>query len=313
MGNRSIFDEPVEGEYASLLTEMDENCKRSTTNRLGAIVPRVAIAGIVLVVFAIVAFVLANWWILAGGACVAVLVFASAHTVLEWERVVVLRFGKFQRISGPGLVFLIPFFESSAATVDLRMRSTAFKAEHVLTADLVPVDVDAVLFWLVHDARQASTEVRNFERLVFWMAQTTLRDVMGDIEIAQMSTRRVQMDKEIAEILERKTRDLGISVISVEIRDIEVPEELQDALSAEAKARQEYNARVILAEVEQDVADIFVEATRTYKQEEGSLQLRSMNILSESVIETGGLVVIPSDLAHTFENAGKLTRKHDES
>ncbi len=230
------------------------------------------------------------------------------HVVLEWERTVVLRFGKFNRVAGPGLIFMIPFVEYSAATVDLRMRSTAFKAEHVLTSDLVPVDVDAVLFWMVWDAGKACSEIRNYERLVYWVAQTTLRDVMGGVGIAQMGVRRTQIDKEVASILERKTSEWGITIVSVEIRDIEIPADLQEALSAEARAEREYNARIILAEVEKEVSEMFVDAARTYKKEDAALQLRAMSFVADSVKEKGGLVVVPSALSEAFEGLEKIAK-----
>lgn len=157
------------------------------------------------------------------GLLTALVLFSCTHVVLEWERAVVLRFGKFRRVAGPGLIFMCPIIDSVTATVDMRMRPTAFKAEHVLTADLVPVDVGAVLFWTVWDAEKACAEVKNYVRLVYWVAQTTLRDVMGAVTIAQLSTRRTQIDKEVADILEQKTNEYGTTVVSVEIRDIEVP------------------------------------------------------------------------------------------
>ncbi len=235
------------------------------------------------------------------GLLLALLMFSCTHVVLEWERAVVLRFGKFSHVAGPGLFFTIPIIDSVTATVDTRMRSTTFKAEHVLTADLVPVDVDAVLFWAIFDAEKACSEVKNYVRLVYWIAQTTLRDVMGAVNIAQLSTRRLQIDKEVKDILEQKTSEFGITVQSVEIRDIEVPADLQEALSAEARAERESNARVMLAEVEREVSDIFVEAAETYGNKDAALQLRAMSFVADSVKEKGGTVVIPSVLSEAFE------------
>lgn len=288
------------------VNEMDNDFKRSTTNRYNSFIPRIAATFAVAAISAYLAFVFKNPLIVVLGLAISLLLYVSMHIILEWEQAVILRLGKLSRVAGPGLVFTIPFAENVASIIDMRIRSTAFKAEHVLTSDLVPVNVDAVLFWMVHDTRMASTEVRNFERLVFWVAQTTLRDVMGSIEISQLSTRRTQIDAEIQKILAEKTGELGISVTNVEIRDIEIPEDLQEALSAEARARQEYNARIILAEVESEVSDLFVEAARTYKQENGALQLRAMNCVSEGIRQKGSMVVVPSAIAHVFENAEKL-------
>lgn len=305
---KNIPDEPdIKGEPE--ITDEDSMFEDTATSRFGAVLLRWLLAAGVAALFMAAAWCFSSPLLAVLGVVAGIVLFSCAHVVLEWERTVVLRFGKFNRVAGPGLIFMIPFVEYSAATVDLRMRSTAFKAEHVLTSDLVPVDVDAVLFWMVWDAGKACSEMRNYERLVFWIAQTTLRDVMGGVGIAQMGVRRTQIDKEIADILERKTSEWGITIVSVEIRDIEIPEELQESLSAEARAEREYNARIILAEVEKEVSEMFVDAARTYKEEDAALQLRAMSFVSESVKDKGGLVVIPSALSDAFEGLEKITRK----
>lgn len=178
----------------------------------------------------------------------------------------------------------------------------------MLTSDLVPINVDAVLFWLVWDAGKACTEIRNFEKSVFWISQTTLRDVIGGMSIAEMSTRRVHLDKEVKGILESKMKDWGITAVSVEIRDIVIPVELQDAMSTEAQAEREYSARIILAEVEKEISEMFVDAAKIYKQEESALQLRAMSFVSSSVKDKGGLVVIPSALSDAFNGLEQLTK-----
>ena len=306
-----VQEPPIAGARGSAVSDPRFETGKRKASRNGA------------VVFAIVVFLAAFGIVLAiaeyglGGVSLAALIVAvvvgwlaanSVHIVLEWEKAVVLRFGKFNRVAGPGLVFMIPLVEYAASTVDMRMRSTAFKAEHVLTADLVPVNVDAVLFWTVWDAGTACTEVKNYANMVYWVAQTTLRDVMGGVAIAQLSTRRTQIDQEVADILERKTREWGVTVTSVEIRDIEIPGDLQEALSAEARAEREYNARIILAEVEKEVSEMFVDAARTYGREDAALQLRAMSFVSESVKEKGGLVVVPSALSEAFEGLEKIAR-----
>ena len=176
----------------------------------------------------------------------------------------VLRFGKFNRVAGPGLIFMIPLVEYSAATVDMRMRSTAFKAEHVLTADLVPVNVDAVLFWVVWDAEKACTEVEDYYAAVSFLAQTALREAVGRSTVAEVALRRDQLDAEIKDDIEKEAAGWGVDIISVKVRDIVIPDELQESLSAEARAEREYNARVILAEVEKEISEMFVDAARTY-------------------------------------------------
>lgn len=307
---RTYFDEDesdVVSEEAVINGE--EGFDRPVTKRTGAVLLRWLISLAVLAIFLVIAWVLAFWPIAVLGVVASVVLFSCMHVVLEWERAVVLRFGKFNRVAGPGLVFMIPFVEYSSSVVDMRMRSTAFKAEHVLTSDLVPVNVDAVLFWTVWDAGKACTEVDHFGRMVYWIAQTTLRDVMGGVSIAQLSTRRTQIDKEVADILERKTNEWGITVASVEIRDIEIPEDLQESLSAEARAEREYNARIILAEVEKEVSEMFMDAARVYGREDAALQLRAMSFVSESVKERGGLVVVPSTLSEAFEGLESLVKK----
>ena len=299
---KSYFDEQDEGSVDDAVIATEARFDETTTSRTGATALRWVLTLIVFFLFAGMAWLT---WSLAPGA----VLFSCMHVVLEWERSVVLRFGKFNRVAGPGLIFMIPLVEYSAATVDMRMRSTAFKAEHVLTADLVPVNVDAVLFWTVWDAGKACSEVKNYVRLVYWAAQTTLRDVMGAVNIAQLSTRREQIDREVADILERKTNEWGITVVSVEIRDIEIPDELQESLSAEARAEREYNARVILAEVEKEISEMFVDAARTYGREDAALQLRAMSFVSDSVREKGGLVVIPSALSEAFEGLENIAKK----
>ena len=305
---RTTADEPDVMEDPEI-TDVDSGFEDTATSRYGAILLRWLISVVLALAFFAVAWYFSSIALAVVGVVAGVVLFSCAHVVLEWERTVVLRFGRFNRVAGPGLIFMIPFVEYSAATIDLRMRSTAFKAEHVLTSDLVPVDVDAVLFWMVWDAGKACSEIRNYERLVFWVAQTTLRDVMGSVGIAQMSVRRTQIDKEIADILERKTSEWGITIVSVEIRDIEIPEDLQEALSAEARAEREYNARIILAEVEKEVSEMFVDAARTYKEEDAAMQLRAMSFVSESVKDKGGLVVIPSSLSDAFEGLGDIAKR----
>ena len=267
------------------------------------------------VVFAVVVFVLAFGIVLAAAqaafaeiglvalvsaAIVGWLASSSVHIVLEWEKAVVLRFGKFNRVAGPGLIFMIPLVEYSAATVDMRMRSTAFKAEHVLTADLVPVNVDAVLFWMVWDAEKACLEVENYYNSVSLVAQTALRDAIGRAGAAEVAIRREQLDRELKRVLEEKVAPWGITVLSVEIRDILLPKELQDVMSLEAQAEQRKKARIILMEAEQDICEMMDDMGDTYAKNDVALRLRAMHLLYESVRETGGTVVVPSSFSEGF-------------
>lgn len=220
----------------------------------------------------------------------------------QWERVVVLRLGKFNRIAGPGLYFVIPVIEHAAAHVDQRMITTPFTAEEALTADLVPLDIDAVLFWMVWNPKDACVEVEDYASAIWWAAQTALRDAVGRINLAEVATRREQLDNEIKSILDEKTRTWGITVVSVEIRDIAIPKELQDAMSKEAQAERERNARLLLAEIEKDISEMFVDAAAVYDQNDKAMQLRTMNLIYESVKEKGGLVIAPSAFGEAFNN-----------
>lgn len=207
MGEKKpYFDELDDVSADDVVIATEAQFDETTTSRTGATALRWVLTLIVFFLFAGMGWLTWSLAPVVVGALASAVLFSCMHVVLEWERSVVLRFGKFNRVAGPGLIFMIPLVEYSAATVDMRMRSTAFKAEHVLTADLVPVDVDAVLFWTVWDAGKACSEVKNFG-LVYWVAQTTLRDVMGAVNIAQLSTRREQIDREVADILERKTNE----------------------------------------------------------------------------------------------------------
>jgi hypothetical protein len=184
--------------------------------------------------------------------------------------------------------------------------ATPFIAEETLTADLVSVNVDAVLFWMVWDARRACVEVENYPRAVAWSAQTALRDAIGRVNLAELATHRKQSDVQLQETLTLKTEPWGISIISVEIRDIRVPAELRNALSKEAQAERERNARVLLAEIEKDISEMFVEAAGVYDENPRAMQLRTMNLIYESVKDKGGLVIAPSAFAEGFNNIESL-------
>jgi regulator of protease activity HflC (stomatin/prohibitin superfamily) len=212
----------------------------------------------------------------------------------------VLRLGKFQRIAGPGLFFTIPVLESNTMRIDSRVRVTSFSAEETLTSDLVPLYVDAVLFWMVWDAKAACTEVGDFTRAVELSAQTALRDAIGRGSVAEVAIRRHQLDKEIKEALAEKVDNWGITMLSVEIRNIVLPENLQDALSLEAQAEQRKKARLALAEAEQDISEILAEVGKSYEGNDAALRVRAMHLLYESVHETGGTVVMPSSFSEGF-------------
>ncbi|TJW10295.1 slipin family protein [Parvibacter caecicola] len=265
-----------------------------------------------LVLFLLVAcLVAAIGWVLGGGftlpilaiAVVAgLLAIASCHIAQEWEKVVVLRLGRFNRVSGPGLFWTIPVAESNVMRVDTRMRVTAFYAEETLTADLVPLNVDAVLFWHVWDAAAACTEVGDFNRAVEMAAQTALREAIGRAAAAEVAIRRNQLDRELKKVLEEKVAPWGIAILSVEVRDILLPKELQEAMSLEAQAEQRKKARIILMEAEQDIFETLNEMEELVGGPEAVARLRTMHLLNESLREGKGTVVIPSAFAEGFND-----------
>lgn len=224
----------------------------------------------------------------------------SVRIAPQWERVVILRFGRFSRIAGPGLYCCIPFAEYAAIHVDCRIAIASFSAEAALTADLVPVDVDAILFWMVWDAKKACLEVENYPKAVLRSAQTAMRDVIGQLNLADISMRRKQIDRDLEEILGKKCEQWGVTVMSVEIRDIMIPRELQDALSKEAQAERERNARIVLAEVEKDISEMFVEAAEVYDRNPRAMRLRAMNLAYEGAKDSKGVLLAPSALADGF-------------
>ena len=239
------------------------------------------------------------WVALAAFLC-AVLAAMSIHIAQQWERVVVLRLGKFNRVSGPGIFWTSPFLEQNAIRVDCRVRVTSFGAEETLTADLVPLDVNAVLFWHVWNAKAACTEVGDFTRAVELAAQTALRDAIGRAGAAEVAIRREQLDRELKRVLEEKVAQWGVTILSVEVRDILLPKELQDVMSLEAQAEQRKKARIILMEAEQDICEMMDDMGDTYAKNDAALRLRAMHLLYESVRETGGTVVVPSSFSEGF-------------
>lgn len=252
----------------------------------------------------IVAFLIANvflktWAAILVAAVLGFLARLSVHVAMQWEQAVVLRFGKLHHIAGPGLFFIIPIVEFVTLRVDQRIRCTFFSGERILTSDLVPVDVNAVFYWSVWDARKVCTEVEDYVQSVVNTAQACMRDVIGSMEIEELATRRVQIDKEICEQIAQITEEWGISVSTVKIRDITIPEELQDALSKAAQAQRERDARVTLAEVEKDISSMLVEAANEYDKNEHALQLRAIHAASEGA-KDGGMIVMPSSLGDGF-------------
>ena len=231
-------------------------------------------------------------------------ILASLKMAQQWEKAVVLRAGKFTGIKGPGLFGIVPILDTIAAWVDTRIRTTQFLAEQTLTKDTVPVDVDAIIFWTVTDVRKATLEVANYSAAIGWAAQTSLREMIGAADLATLLSNRQAADEQLRKSIDMKTVDWGIAVKSVEIRDVKIPEALQDAMSRQAQAERERQARVILGSAEAEIAQKFVEAARTYADNPVALHLRGMNMLYESVKERGSTIIVPSSAIDTMNLGG---------
>ena len=222
----------------------------------------------------------------------------------QWEKAIVLRFGKFRGLRGPGLFWIVPVVDNIPIWIDHRVMVTPFNAEKTLTKDTVPVDVDAVLFWVVWDAQKAALEVENYRAAIAWSAQTALRDIIGKMMLADILVGREMIDKELQKIIDERTTPWGVSVSSVEIRDIVIPPALEDAMSRQAQAERERQARVILGESEKQIASSFAEAAQAYRDNPTALHLRAMNMLFEGLKEKGALVIVPSSAVDTMNLGG---------
>jgi regulator of protease activity HflC (stomatin/prohibitin superfamily) len=228
------------------------------------------------------------------GALVGVYFLFSIKIVDQWEKVALLRFGRYRGLRGPGLVLIIPVLDTLSRVVDQRVRVTTVSAESTLTRDTVPVNVDAIVFWLVWNAEKAILEVEDFTQAIGLSSQTALRESIGRHQLAQMITERETLGHELQKILDEKTTPWGITVQSVEIRDVRIPQSLEDAMSQQAQAERERQARVILGDAEVQVSEKFAEAARVYNDNPGALHLRGMNMLYESMREKGSMVIVPS-------------------
>ncbi len=218
----------------------------------------------------------------------------------QWEKAVVLRFGKFYGLRGPGVFWIIPIVDTIPSWIDHRVMVTSFSAEKTLTKDTVPVDVDAVLFWVVWDAEKAALEVKDYQSAIAWAAQTALRDIIGRMMLADILIGRSAIDDELQRIIDERTTPWGVTVQSVEIRDIVIPQNLEDAMSRQAQAERERQARVILGESEKQIAASFSEASQVYVNNPTALHLRAMNMLFEGLKEKGALVIVPSSAVDTM-------------
>lgn len=230
----------------------------------------------------------------------------SPRVAQQWERAVVLRLGQFVGLRGPGLFWVVPFIDTVPTWIDQRTVTTSFAAEQTLTSDTVPVNVDAVLFWMVHDVEKAALEVQDYGQAVSWAAQTALRDIIGRTTLTELLRGREQIETELQRLIDERSSPWGVTVSSVEMRDVVIPGALQDAMSREAQAAREKQARIILGQAEMEIAQSFHEAAKMYQDNPTALHLRAMNMLYEGLKEKGALMLVPSSAVESMGMGGLL-------
>jgi regulator of protease activity HflC (stomatin/prohibitin superfamily) len=237
---------------------------------------------------------------------VGLVLMQSPKVAQQWERGVVLRLGRFVGLRGPGLFWVVPFVDRVSSWIDQRTITTSFAAEQTLTSDTVPVNVDAVLFWMVHDAQKAALEVQDYSQAVSWAAQTALRDIIGRTPLADLLRGREQIEADLQHLIDSRSNPWGVTVSSVEMRDVVIPVALQDAMSREAQASREKQARIILGQAEMEIAHSFEEAAKSYMHNPTALHLRAMNMLYEGLKEKGALMLIPSSAVESMGMGGLM-------
>jgi regulator of protease activity HflC (stomatin/prohibitin superfamily) len=237
---------------------------------------------------------------------IGVVLMQSPRVALQWERAVVLRLGRFIGLRGPGIFWIVPFVDRVSSWIDQRTITTTFAAEQTLTSDTVPVNVDAVLFWMVHDAQKAALEVQDYTQAVSWAAQTALRDIIGRTALTELLRGREQIEDELQRLIDHRSSPWGVTVSSVEMRDVVIPVALQDAMSREAQAAREKQARIILGQAELEIAHSFQEAAKSYHENPTALHLRAMNMLYEGLKEKGALMLIPSSAVESMGMGGLM-------
>ena len=237
---------------------------------------------------------------------IGIYILIAFRVASQWEKSIVLRLGRFVGLRGPGPFWIIPVVDTIPAMIDHRVMVTPFNAEKTLTKDTVPVDVDAVLFWVVWDAEKAALEVEDYRAAISWAAQTALREIIGQMDLADILVGRAKMDAELQHIIDERTTPWGVTVQSVEIRDVVIPEALEDAMSRQAQAERERQARVILGESEKQIAASFAQAAEAYRDNPTALHLRAMNMLFEGLKEKGAVIIVPSSAVDTMNLGGVM-------
>jgi len=247
-----------------------------------------------------------NPLVLVGFLVLGAVVMPSPRIAKQWERAVVLRLGRFVGLRGPGLFWIVPFMDTVSSWIDQRTITTNFAAEQTLTSDTVPVSVDAVLFWMVHDAEKAALEVQEYAQAVSWAAQTALRDIIGRTALTDLLRGREKIEQDLQLLIDARSNPWGVTVQSVEMRDVVIPAALQDAMSREAQAAREKQARIILGQAEMEIAHSFQQAAKSYHENPTALHLRAMNMLYEGLKEKGALMLIPSSAVESMGMGGLL-------
>ena len=240
------------------------------------------------------------------GAAIGLTLMQSPKVAKQWERAIVLRLGRYVGLRGPGLFWIVPFVDSVTRWIDQRVITTSFAAEETLTSDTVPVNVDAVLFWLVYDPEKAALEVQEYQQAVSWAAQTALRDIIGRTSLTDLLRGRERIEEELQKLIDSRSNPWGVTVQSVEMRDVVIPESLQDAMSREAQASREKQARVILGQAEVEIANSFAKAAESYHNNPTALHLRAMNMLYEGLKEKGALMLVPSSAVESMGMGGLM-------
>lgn len=273
--------------------------------------PRVNVVSAAVLIAPLLLGALATWLTFNPAGVIAGLILGllfsqSPKVARQWERAVVLRLGKYVGLRGPGLFWIIPFVDSVSAWVDQRVITTSFAAEETLTSDTVPVNVDAVLFWMVYDPEKAALEVQSYPQAVSWAAQTALRDIIGRTSLTDLLRGRERIEEELQQLIDERSNPWGVTVQSVEMRDVIIPAALQDAMSREAQAAREKQARIILGQAEVEIAHSFETAARSYRDNPTALHLRAMNMLYEGLKEKGALMLVPSSAVESMGMGGLL-------
>ena len=273
--------------------------------------PRLNVIAIVLLLASILMGVAASVvtdtpWFIFAGLIVGFVLMQSPQVAKQWERGIVLRLGRYVGLRGPGLFWIVPFVDSVTKWIDQRVITTSFAAEQTLTSDTVPVNVDAVLFWLVYDPEKAALEVQEYQQAVSWAAQTALRDIIGRTALGDLLKGRERIEDELQKLIDSRSNPWGVTVQSVEMRDVVIPESLQDAMSRQAQAEREKQARIILGQAEVEIAHMFDKAAESYRQNPTALHLRAMNMLYEGLKEKGALMLVPSTAVESMGMGGLL-------